>query len=97
MKTIRISGTFTDSESNLAVVDFYTSNAESHRYDFRKTFYRDFDFELDDLESDSKYRLDIVGLTFGTFEINVTGDIEDSISETFVKTDFSPGYKIKTV
>lgn len=96
MKTIQITGTFTDSVNNLAIVDLFSLNSTKNPYDVRKTFNKDFVFEIHDLNPDSIYILDVTGFTFGTFELNIVGDIPKNIKDTFKKTDFSPGYKIKT-
>lgn len=96
MKTITISGTFTESVNNLVIIDLFSLNSQNNSYDVRKIFENDFVFTVNDLMPNSKYVLDVTGFTFGKFKINVTGDIPEVIEESFKKTKFSPGYTITT-
>lgn len=95
MKTIVITGKFTG-KNNMAVVDVFSSNATSKPYDLRKVFYKSFTFEINDLESETSYNVDVTGFTFGDFDLSITGDITKTVQNSFSKTDFSPGYIIKT-
>lgn len=95
MKKLTIQGVCTG-VNNMVIIDVFSSNATKKPYDVRKVFYKSFVFELDDLEPGTSYIVDITGFTFGTFDLNITGEITKSVQASFSKTDFSPGYLIKT-
>lgn len=80
----------------MIIIDVFSSNATKNPYDVRKVFYKNFIFELNDLEPGASYIVDVTGFTFGTLDLSITGEITKSVQASFSNTDFSPGYIIKT-
>lgn len=48
MKTITISGIFTESVNNLVIIDLFSLNSQNNSYDVRKIFENDFVFTVND-------------------------------------------------
>jgi hypothetical protein len=94
MSTIKIKGTFSGSVNNHVRLDIYRPNPDS--YDFSKHHGQSFTETLTDLHPGKPYFFDLTGYAAGgSFKITVTGDIVDSINETY-SNDFKPGLVIET-
>ena len=96
MKSITITGKFSKQVNNYIRLDVYASNPAP--YDFSKSYDGDFSESISDLKDDSAYLIDFTGITFGDFDLEISGEIisPNPIKGHFKKTDFKPGYAIKT-
>lgn len=99
MKTIIITGNFSNNGNNLVTVEIFRPNSLPNPYDFRKTYDRSFVETLNDLQEDTVYHIDFAGHTPGDFDIVIEGEFENPnpIVDGFKATGFNAGYTINTL
>ena len=93
MAKVTITGVFKNTENKGVDIEVYRPNPNG--YVFRNFYLSDFEKEFDDLIPGKLYFVDLTGHAIGgTFQITITGDIEQNVDKTFKET-FIPGLRFK--
>jgi len=97
-RTITIVGKFSGGVNNRIKLGVFRSNSLPNPYNFKKTFIGDFTETINDLEPGLLYHLTFVGFTTTQFDLNISGEFEDTnpITDSAQNTSFTRRFSITT-